>query len=72
MDIGGPLPKPRTPRVPLWVTEKELRMLAKYFEGFHGSLHNAINAALIEARAAKTEHNRALRAYRASRRDRGV
>jgi hypothetical protein len=69
--MTAPLPKPQTPRVPVWVTEKELRVLAKYFEGFHGSLADAIHAALIEARAAKSEHNRALRAYRASRREEG-
>jgi hypothetical protein len=69
--IGQPIAKPRPPRVPLWVTEKELSMIAAAFSGFQGGLAEAIHAALLEARKARTEHNRALRAYRNERRTRG-
>lgn len=66
---GRPTSKPKPPRVALWVTEKELRLIADKFEGFRGSLADAIHEAHAEARKARTQHNRALRAYRNSRRD---
>ena len=68
-EVGRPTAKPKPPRVALWVTEKELRLIADKFEGFRGSLSDAINEAHVEARKARTQHNRAMRLYRHSRRD---
>lgn len=67
--VSAQMPKPRPPRVALWVTERELGMIAAKFAGFHGSLADAIHEAHVEARKARTEHNRALRNYRHSRRE---
>lgn len=69
--VGRPPAKPKPPRVPIWVTEKELRLISDKFEGFRGSLADAIHEAHLEARKARTQHNRALRAYRNARRERG-
>lgn len=66
---GRPTAKPKPPRVALWVTEKELRLITDKFEGFRGSLADAIHEAHAEARKARTQHNRALRQYRNARRD---
>jgi hypothetical protein len=69
IEVGRPTAKPKPPRVPLWVTEKELRLISDKFEGFRGSLADAIHDAHVEARKARTQHNRALRAYRNARRE---
>jgi len=50
---------------------KELSLIAAKFMGFRGSLADAIHEAHVEARKAKTQHNRALRQYRHSRRTTG-
>lgn len=68
-EVGRPTAKPKPPRVALWVTEKELRIIAEKFDGFRGSLADAISEAHVEARKARTQHNRALRQYRHARRD---
>lgn len=70
MEISGrPIEKPKPPRVPIWVTERELALIAMKFQGFQGGLAEAISAAHVEARKARTQHNRALRQYRASRKE---
>lgn len=66
---GRPLPKPKQPRVALWVTERELSLIALKFAGFRGGLSEAIETAYQEARKARTAHNRALKEYRNSRRE---
>lgn len=71
MISGRPTPKPKPPRIALWVTERELALIAEKFQGFQGGLAEAISAAHMEAGKARTVHNRALRAYRASRREEG-
>ena len=68
-EVGRPTAKPKPPRVALWVTEKELRLIADKFTGFRGSLADAIHDASVEARKAKTQHNRSLRQYRHARRE---
>jgi len=64
---GRPTTKPRPPRVPIWVTEKELSLITAKFQGFQGGLAEAISAAQVEAKRARTQHNRLLRAYRNER-----
>ena len=71
MTVGRPSAKPKPPRVPLWVTERELRLIAAKFIGFQGGLAESIDAAQKEARLARTTHNRALRHYRAERKQEG-
>ncbi len=66
---GRPTAKPKPPRVPIWVTERELCLIAEKFQGFQGGLAEAISAAHMEARKARTAHNRALRAYRNARKE---
>lgn len=66
-----PTAKPKPPRVPLWVTERELRLIAAKFAGFQGGLAESLDTAQQEARKARTLHNRALRHYRQSRRESG-
>jgi hypothetical protein len=44
-------------------------MIAAKFEGFEGGLAIAIRKASVEAREARTAHNRAMRAYRNERRN---
>ena len=66
-----PTAKPKPPRIPIWVTEKELDLIAAKFQGFQGGLAEALSAARTEARKARTQHNRALRAYRNERKERG-
>lgn len=66
--IGQPIEKPKQPRVALWVTDKELSMIADKFVGFRGSLADAIHEASVEARKARTQHNRQMRHYRHARR----
>jgi hypothetical protein len=65
--IGRPTQKPKPPRVPIWVTEKELSLIAAKFQGFQGGLAEAISAAHVEAKRQRTAHNQALRVYRNSR-----
>jgi hypothetical protein len=67
--VGRPTQKPKPPRVPIWVTEKELSLIAAKFQGFQGGLAEAISAACTEARKARTQHNRALKHYRNSRKE---
>jgi hypothetical protein len=67
--ISGRPIKPKPPRVPLWVTERELALIAAKFQGFQGGLAEAISEAHMEARKARTVHNRALRAYRNERKE---
>jgi len=62
-----PTAKPKPPRIPIWVTERELSLIAAKFQGFQGGLAEALSAAHTEARMARTRHNRALRAYRNAR-----
>ena len=69
MTVGRPLAKPKPPRVPLWVTEKELRMIALKFQDFRGGLSDSIDDAQREVRRAKTIHNRKLRQYRNARKE---
>jgi hypothetical protein len=45
-------------------------MIAAKFQGFQGGLADAISAAHVEAVRARTAHNRALRLYRNSRKER--
>lgn len=65
-----PTAKPKPPRVALWVTERELRLIAAKFVGFQGGLAESLDAAQREARKARTLHNRSLRAYRNERKER--
>lgn len=64
---GRPTTKPTPPRVPIWVTEKELSIITAKFQGFRGGLADAIGAAHLEAKKARTQHNRQLRIYRNAR-----
>jgi hypothetical protein len=68
---GRPTAKPTPPRVPIWVTERELSLITAKFQGFRGGLAEAISAANIEAKRARTTHNRLLRAYRNERKREG-
>jgi hypothetical protein len=65
--VGRPTQKPSQPRVPIWVTEKELSLIVAKFQGFRGGLAEAISAACVEAKRQRTAHNQALRVYRNSR-----
>jgi hypothetical protein len=67
--ISGRPTKPKPPRVPLWVTERELSMITLKFQGFRGGLTDAIDDAWQEARKARTAHNQALRTYRNARKE---
>ena len=72
MTIGRPtIEKPKPPRVALWVTERELSLIAQKFQGFQGGLAEAIHQASADARKARNQHNRALRHYRNERKREG-